>query len=514
MSITARIGELLVNITANAGGFLKPMFASRKELSQFQKAVSATRGTMSAFNQTLALVGGGISFGAAIASARSYMQELDSLGKASAKLGVDTKELSALRFGGEQSGLGDGVVAKSLQKLSQRISEAKQGAGEALPIFKELGLSVNSLSGMTADKQLNVIADAMQGVTNQGDKIRIMTKLFEEEGVGLLNMLSNGSQGLNEFRNEARKMGIDFGTEAVAGIEKANDAINRLKTTMGAIGQKIVIEMAPEVERTANKLAIALQEYRAGSDLRGQAGGGSRIMSALNWIGNRQLKRSLFANLANVQKETERLVLRDMARGIAMQSNEPRAKDVRDKVAWPGTRDEWWQPMSQAAIDKQNAERIRNESLSKGLSFWLDRGSDTFGNAKAWMQGDGAKTLGTAAKAIEDTQKAVRDMLRGAALESLIRPPGWKAERERNAEARKEREDRIADRRKELEDRINGQGPAGLNSAIEANTAEAFRVIAENKIAKAQLEVAREAKKLLENIDRGIGKIQLEGVGL
>jgi hypothetical protein len=414
--------------------------------------VKAIQGVLTGFRSTLALVGGGISFAAAISSARSYMQELDSLGKASAKLGVDTKELSALRFGGEQSGLGEGVVDKSLQKLSQRISEAKQGAGEALPIFKELGLSVNSLSGMTADKQLNVIADALQGVTNQGDKIRIMTKLFEEEGVGLLNMLSNGSQGLNEFRNEAKKMGIDFGTEAVAGIEKANDAINRLKTTMGAIGQKIVIEMAPQVESVANELAKAMQEFREGSKLYQDANFKPQTFMDRQFPWTKAVFGKLVdAERAHISKRTEDEVRASIAAGVAMQSTETR---VFDKYSLPNGK-----PMSQAEIDAQRETRLKNQSLADGARFWLDRGADTFGNAKAWATGDGAKTLGTAAKAIEDTQKAVRDMLRGAALESLIRPPGWKAERERNAEARKEREDRIADRRKELEDRINGQGP-------------------------------------------------------
>lgn len=502
MSITVKIAEMLVNITASAGGFIKPTKEARKELHGFRKDVKASQAVLSGFRSTIALVGGGLSFAGAIASARSYMNELDSLGKVAAKLKVDTRDLSALRFGAEQSGLGDGVIDKALQKLSQRISEAKSGVGEAVPVFKELGLSLSSLSGMSADRQLDAIADALQGVSNQGDKIRLATKLFEEEGVGLLNMLSNGSQGLREFRDEAKAMGISFGTDAVAGVEKANDAINRLKTTMGAIGQTIVIEMGPGVESVANKIAKGLQEFREGVRLAKDSGKKTSpgfLDRQFPWT--KSLVGGLIdAERKHIAKQTDQLVRAQMAAGIAMESG-PNGDPHRRPN---GTL------FTQAEIDRNREARLKNEAMANGVVYLKDRGVDIFNQAKVWAQGDGLKALSAAAKQVEDTQKTIRDWIRGAAIESLIRPPGWKAERERNAEARRAREEQ----RSKLLEQSQAQGSTGLNSAIEANTAEAFRVIAENKVQREQLNVAREAQKLLASIDRGIEKISITAVGL
>lgn len=515
MSVTARIGELLVNITASAKGFVNPVRQSRKELSDFKGEVTATGFSLSSLRGVMATIGGGLTFAGAIASARAYMIELDGVGKAAAKIGIATDKLIGLRFGGEQSGLDGSVIDKSLQKLAQRTSEAAIGTGEAVKVLDELKLSAAELSKLPADRQLYAIADAMQAISSQGDKIRIATKLFEEEGVGVLNLIKDGSPGLRKFSDEARDLGIAFGTDAVGGVEAANDAINRLKHTLGGIGQAIVIELAPEVERVSNNLTKALKEFRESPvDIMGvERGKPNRFYDGASAVGGffSGLYDSYYNSVADFEAR------RQISKGIAAGTAAPEIGLQRMRAAGfnPGI------DAAMSDIDQKLTEleqRYPKPNLEKGLSYLVDKGIEGGRGWADWARGDGLKQLTDAAKKMADAQQSIREGLRGAAFESLIRPPGWTVERERHAEARRqrekdEREDK-AKRRRALEDRLHLTGPTSLNSAIEVGSAEAFRLLAENKVAKAHLEVARESKRLLEAIDKGIEGIQVAGVGL
>lgn len=526
MSIIVKVAELLVNVTANAGGFIKPVKDSRKELKGFSDEAKVAKTALYGLKSSLALIGGGLSFAAAIASARSYARELDSLGKVAAKVGIGTDSLSALRFGGEQSGLDPRVIDVGLQKLSQRISEARRGAGEAAPVLKELNINLREMSELPADKQLERIADAMLGVANQGDKIRIATKLFEEEGVGMLNLLKDGSSGLRRFREEARQLGIDFSTETVAGVEAANDAINRLKTSLGSLGSRIVIELAPDVERVANKVTKFMAEYDEGNKLiNGNGGGGvfgGTWSDQFKWTVGAWNAYKFYFHDPIKEGLTRKQLLQGKVMGGDGAALDPLLSTTppdwfTNGNARPG--DGWnWRPNTQAEIDAARAEEHNRQmeqlSLEKGLSYLVDQGIAGAKGWADWAKGDGLKQLTSAAKTIADTQEKIRDGLRGAAWESIIRPPGWTVEREQHEKDRQERKKQLEERRRELESKLHPSGPTAINSAIERYSAEAYRTIAENKVAKAHLDVARESKRLLEAIDAGIDKIEVTTTGI
>jgi len=122
----------------------------------------------------------------------------DALAKTADKLGVTTNALSELRYAGELSGVAANTMDMALQRMTRRLSEAAQGSGEAKGALQELGLSAQSLAMMSADQQLAKIADAMQAIPSQADRVRLAFKLFDSEGVAMVNTLSQGSEGLRQ----------------------------------------------------------------------------------------------------------------------------------------------------------------------------------------------------------------------------------------------------------------------------------------------------------------------------
>ena len=55
---------------------------------------------------------------------------------------------------------------------------------------------------------LGDVADAFARIEDPAERVRLAFKLFDSEGVALVNLLSDGSGALEEMRERARDLGI------------------------------------------------------------------------------------------------------------------------------------------------------------------------------------------------------------------------------------------------------------------------------------------------------------------
>lgn len=192
-------------------------------------------------------------------------QGIDKLAKQADKLGMTTEALQGLRYAGELSGVAIGTTDMALQRMTRRVAEAARGTGEAKDAIKELNLNAAELARMSPDEQFKAIAGAMEGVANQGDKVRLAMKLFDSEGVALVNTLSMGVDGLNAAQQELDAFGVAISRVDAAKVEIANDEFLRARTLMSGFGQSITTGLAPIVAGLAEEfLGVAKEAGGAG----------------------------------------------------------------------------------------------------------------------------------------------------------------------------------------------------------------------------------------------------------
>ncbi len=161
----------------------------------------------------------------------------DKIGKVSAKLGVSTDALQKFRFGAEQSGVSASTFDMALQRMTRRVAEARDGTGEAKKALKEMGISLKDSSGKakTTEQIFMEVADVMQGMESQSDKVRLAFKLFDSEGVSLVNMLQQGSGAIKGFGDQLERYGGIIDKEAIKASEDFNDALNLLSKTSAVV---------------------------------------------------------------------------------------------------------------------------------------------------------------------------------------------------------------------------------------------------------------------------------------
>lgn len=169
---------------------------------------------------------------AAFASVNSFADHADNVAKTADKLNVSTTSLQEMRYAAERAGLSTEKLDKSLQFMQKGVVDAALGTGEAKQALDELGLSAEELKSLKPDQALGIIADRMQGVTNKQERLRMAMRLFGEEGVGMVNMLRDGSQGLKTMASEAHRTGYVLNEKSLRAAENNRDAYLNMTTSI------------------------------------------------------------------------------------------------------------------------------------------------------------------------------------------------------------------------------------------------------------------------------------------
>lgn len=241
--------------TKRLGAFDRAAGRAENSADEFSKSQIGMKTKAAA--ATIAIV----ALAAALATLKSNLDSIDNLAKVSDKLGIATEKLQAMRLQAELTGVSARTLDMGLQRMVRRVAEAAQGTGEAEGALRELGVSAKELAKLSPDEQFKTIADAMGQVKDQGDKVRLSMKLFDSEGVALVNTLNAGSDALRETEKEMTDLGIAINRIDAKKVEDANDAMTHLKTSVGALGQTFTIAIAPAIQVAADALNALNKQF-------------------------------------------------------------------------------------------------------------------------------------------------------------------------------------------------------------------------------------------------------------
>lgn len=179
----------------------------------------------------------------------NFAEGADATQKHADKIGEDVQALQELQFAAQRSGVAVTGLNTALQRQTRRVSEAAQGTGPTVAALKELGLDAQALNQMKPAEQLDMIADAMNGLGSQSDRVRLAMRLWDTEGVGLVNMIAGGSDALNDLRAQARATGGVFTEDTGREAEKFNDHLLDTQMIMKGIKATISAELLPVFNR-------------------------------------------------------------------------------------------------------------------------------------------------------------------------------------------------------------------------------------------------------------------------
>jgi hypothetical protein len=254
--VAATVASIQIAIEAQTAQLRKGFQDSKQAVDNLGKSMSGrVAAGMAKFHLAVAGVRAVLAtLRGAINAVSNAMAELDEEAKVASRLDMAADQVKILGFAAEQTGASAGVMNASLERMTRRIGQAAKGSGEAQKALADLGLSAERMLSMSADQQFAAIADAMGGVGTHTEKAQLAMDIFGRQGIKLLNVMAEGSEGLNKYGKELEDMGVLLGDNREQ-VEGANDAINRMKKAWGAIVQRVAIAVAPALEAIADILS-------------------------------------------------------------------------------------------------------------------------------------------------------------------------------------------------------------------------------------------------------------------
>jgi lambda family phage tail tape measure protein len=181
----------------------------------------------------------------------------DAIGKTADKIGVGVEALQELRFAAKASGVEQQTLDMALQRFTRRAAEAAQGTGEAKDALAQMGIALRDQDGhlRRSEDLLADVADAFANIQDPAERVRLAFKLFDSEGVALVNLLRGGSDALDEMRERARDLGIVLDEHLVRDAERARTELDTLSQVISANLTRAALEAAPVIADLSSWLA-------------------------------------------------------------------------------------------------------------------------------------------------------------------------------------------------------------------------------------------------------------------
>ncbi|MET0047473.1 MAG: hypothetical protein ABW066_06800 [Sedimenticola sp.] len=205
----------------------------------------------------------GVSFGAGTLALGRFVNETDRLGKSASKLGIAVDELSKLNYAAELTTGSTEGFEMALQRLERRVAEASVGMGEAQGALKSLGLDAAELVKLPLQEQFKAVADAMEGVTNSGQRLALAQKLMDSEGVKFHETMRGGRVAIEAYGDELERIGGVMSDEAVQAAEDMKRSLSQLSAQFEGIAVRYGPKVLVVVQGMADAMGLGARDLAA-----------------------------------------------------------------------------------------------------------------------------------------------------------------------------------------------------------------------------------------------------------
>ncbi len=243
---------------------------SIKKIDRASDKASRGLGTLSerasSLRRSMRLLGGVVAgagaAGGLVLLVKRSLDTADAIAKIADKAGVATDFLQELRYAGSQTGVAARDIDDAFTRLNRRLGLfVTSGGGPAAVGFKELGIEARDAGGAvrSTESVFAEIVAKLEKYENTAQKAAVASAFFgEDAGPRLVNLLSRGSAGIDEFSRKARDLGLVLDEELLRDAERANDELSTLGTVLSTNVTRAVVEHADAIAELAGQFTEAL----------------------------------------------------------------------------------------------------------------------------------------------------------------------------------------------------------------------------------------------------------------
>ncbi len=176
----------------------------------------------------------------------------------SEKTGIAVATLSALTVQANRYGSSQGELQVGLRTFSLQLTELAKGGEGAIDTFRTIGLVEPKFR--TLDTALRAVMDRFHELPDGFQKTEIAVRLFGRAGEQLIPFLNQGSKGLDEVAESAKKTGAVWEHETAESAKALMIATRDLNTNINGFASALVKELLPSLIGFTQQLNSAATE--------------------------------------------------------------------------------------------------------------------------------------------------------------------------------------------------------------------------------------------------------------
>lgn len=245
--------------------------------AQSAASLARTTAALTAFG----VAAGALAAGRGLVSLSGAAQELDAIGKAGARLGVTTEEMSVLKYTADQAGVSfetlQSMGSKALRTLAKEVEDGKTtlSLGKVKVQLTDVTGRMRGLTELLPD-----LARGVGSARGEAEQLRLSERIFGRAGadefVQLLRESGDYLQNLNAQREQAGRLGAIFTQRDFEIARDYGDAIDRVKTAWLGVKVAVLREVGPALTRFTDSAARRI------ASLPGLVGGTIGLANAAN----------------------------------------------------------------------------------------------------------------------------------------------------------------------------------------------------------------------------------------
>ncbi|MDR1926613.1 MAG: hypothetical protein LBQ13_02900 [Endomicrobium sp.] len=213
---------------------------------QFMKsAEKAALGMIAAIGASVVAIG---------AATQKTAEAGDQYAKTARIIGMTAETFQELDYAAKMSGVDN--LQGSLERLNKTVSDVKSGTGSLTSYLKDNDQQLlNQLENVNSNEEaFNLLMKAIDKAPDEFSRAELATAAFGKSGQQLILMAKNGSEGIAELREEARKYGV-ISNEAALQSEEYLDAQARLKAALTGVSTELTSKLLPSLTDVINGVA-------------------------------------------------------------------------------------------------------------------------------------------------------------------------------------------------------------------------------------------------------------------
>jgi hypothetical protein len=250
------------------------------DASGFDRGLQQANASLDKFaKQAGAMLAGGFAFDKIIAGFSSAIEKGDQLQDLANRFGISASALQEVGNAASLSGAGIEDVASAMNKLAVNAGKAIGGDDAMIQAFKDIGLSVEELKGMSPQDIFFKLSEAVAGANDPLEAFAMAQEVAGKSVGALMETLRMGPAAIQEMGSG---MGV-WSDETIAQLGAASDEIKKFQNTMiiafGSAAQ-LVNPFISTIKQMGEQFAMTMAAMRQA--ITGDFAAAKQIMSEAN----------------------------------------------------------------------------------------------------------------------------------------------------------------------------------------------------------------------------------------